>query len=492
MKLVKKASVLLVKKLTKWAVKNLVAAGPLLLAAGASGQCEFVKVLSTPGAPMAYFGWAADMSADGNTALVGAIWDEAAGAFSGAAYVFVREGSTWKQQAMLLGADAASGDQFGDSVALSADGNIAVVGATTDDNEAGEHAGSAYVFSRRGSVWSQEAKLRASDAAEEDHFGQSVGISAKGDLVVVGAVWDDDACEDDRHCDSGSAYVFVRRGKIWVEQAKLIPSDGASNDFFGSSSAVSGDSNTIVIGAMGSGSSGAAYLFVKNGATWTATQKLTPSDGGIGDRFGKACDLSADGSSVLVGAAEADMPGACRAGAAYIFARQGLVWIEQAKLTASKPVGAASLGYALTLSPDGETALIGARTDDGEIPNSGSAYLFVRRGSIWSEQVRITASDPEQFDAFGNAVAMSADASTAIIGAPRGDDQGLDSGFAYVFNLTPVLGDVNCDGSVGVADLLILLGSWGACGDCKDCPADLDGDCVVGVPDLLILLGNWG
>ncbi len=106
--------------------------------------------------------------------------------------------------------------------------------------------------------------------------------------------------------------------------------------------------------------------------------------------------------------------------------------------------------------------------------------------------MKITASDPEYDDAFGNAVGMSADASTAIIGAARSDDQGLQSGSAYVFNLTPVLGDVNCDGSVGVADLLILLGSWGACGDCKDCPADLDGDCVVGVPDLLILLGNWG
>ncbi|MCH8316336.1 MAG: FG-GAP repeat protein [Planctomycetes bacterium] len=483
----------LVKKLTKWAVTNLVAAGPLLLAAGASGQCEVAKVLSTPGATMGYFGWAADMSADGNTALVGAIWDEAAGAFSGAAYVFVREGSTWKQQTMLLGADAAGGDQFGDSVSLSADGNIAVVGATTDDNQAGDHAGSAYVFSRRGSVWSQEAKLTASDAAEEDHFGQSVGISAEGDLVVVGAVWADDGCKGDPDCNSGSAYVFVRRGETWVEQAKLIPSDGASIDHFGSCSAVSGDSKTIVIGALSSGLSGAAYLFVKkNGATWTETQKLTPSDGGIGDRFGNACDLSADGSSVLVGAAEADLPGACLAGAAYIFVRQGLVWIEQAKLIASEPVGLARLGSGLTLSPDGQTALVGARKDDGEVPDSGSAYLFVRRGSIWRQQVRITASDPEQHDAFGNAVAMSADASTAIIGAPRGDDQGLDSGSAYVFNLTPVLGDVNCDGSVGVADLLILLGRWGPCGDCKDCPADLDDDCDVGVKDLLILLGNWG
>ena len=110
------------------------------------------------------------MSADGNTALVGAIWDEAAGAFSGAAYVFVRQGSTWKQQAMLLGADAASGDQFGDSVSLSADGNIAVVGATTDDNKAGDHAGSAYVFSRRGSVWRQEAKLTAGDGNAKDQL----------------------------------------------------------------------------------------------------------------------------------------------------------------------------------------------------------------------------------------------------------------------------------------------------------------------------------
>lgn len=186
------------------------------------------------------------------------------------------------------------------------------------------------------------------------------------------------------------------------------------------------------------------------------------------------------------------MPGMPTPGAAYVFVRPDLVWIEQAKLTATQPVAHAHLGYAVTLSPDGRAALVGAFAEDGEVPGSGAAYLFVRRGSLWSQQIRITASDPEDYDALGNAVAMSADASTAIIGAPRGDDQGLDSGSAYVFNLTPVLGDVNCDGSVGVADLLILLGSWGPCGDCKDCPADLDGDCAVGVKDLLILLGNWG
>ena len=248
-----------------------------------------------------------------------------------------------------------------------------------------------------------------------------------------------------------------------------------------------------MIGAQSSGLFGAAYLFAKIGETWTEVQKLTPSDGGLSDRFGHACDLSANGSSVLVGAYQADVRGECRAGAAYVFDKLGPVWIEQAKLTASKPVGAAFLGYALTLSPDGRTALIGARNDDGEVLNSGSAYLFVRRDSIWSEQARFVASDPEEHDAFGNGVAMSADASVAFIGAPRGDDQGSDSGSAYVFNLTAVPGDLNCDSLVGAVDLLILLASWGPCPDLPEtCPADLDLDGTVGAADLLILLSNWG
>ncbi len=173
----------------------------------------------------------------------------------------------WNQQAKLTAGDAATGDRFGRAVAVS--GDTAVIGAYWDD-DGGTESGSAYVFTRTGGVWSQQAKLTASDPGAFDWFGVSVAVS--GDTAVIGARWDDDG-----GTDSGSAYVFARSGEVWSQQAKLIPSDLAANDFFGISVAVSGD--TAVIGAHGNddggSESGSAYVFTRSGVAWSQQAKLT-------------------------------------------------------------------------------------------------------------------------------------------------------------------------------------------------------------------------
>ena len=186
----------------------------------------------------------------------------------------------------LTASDAAAGDWFGRYVAVS--GATVVVGAPNDDDN-GSNSGSAYVFVRSGISWSQQAKLTASDAAAFDFFGVSVAIS--GDTAVVGANFD-----DGKGVDSGSAYVFVRSGTTWTEQAKLTASDAAALDQFGIEVSISGD--TAVVGAFSdddSGSrSGSAYVFVHSGATWTEQAKLTASDAAIDDRFGRSVSVSGD------------------------------------------------------------------------------------------------------------------------------------------------------------------------------------------------------
>jgi hypothetical protein len=172
--------------------------------------------------------------------VIGAFLDDVgANTDQGSAYIFVRAGTTWTQQAKFIASDGAAGDFFGYSVSIS--GDYAVIGAYVDDVGANSNQGSAYVFMRSGTTWAQQAKLIASDGAAGDYFGSSVSIS--GDYVVIGARGDDIGA----NYDQGSAYVFVRSGTTWTQQAKLTTSDGAAGDQFGNSVSISGD--YVVIGA---------------------------------------------------------------------------------------------------------------------------------------------------------------------------------------------------------------------------------------------------
>ena len=267
---------------------------------------ESAKLLPDDGAVGDQFGHSVALS--GDTAVVGARRDDDNGIISGSAYVFVRSGTSWAQEAKLSPVDGAAGDQFGRSVAIS--GDTAVVGAHGDDDN-GSDSGSAYVFVRSGTSWAQEAKLSPVDGAAGDRFGRSVALS--GDTAVVGAFRD-----GDNGNSSGSAYVFVRSGTSWAQEAKLLPDDGAAGDRFGISVALSGD--TAVVGAPedddNGSNSGSAYVFVRSGTSWAQEAKLLPVDGAAGDRFGRSVALSGD--TAVVGAHLNDDKGS-RSGSAYVF-----------------------------------------------------------------------------------------------------------------------------------------------------------------------------
>src|SRR6266540_2518832 len=344
------------------------------------------------------FGAAVGIS--GETAVVGApVDDTAAGPNAGSAYVFVRSGTGWSQQAKLTASDAAAGDIFGFSVAVT--GDTDVVGASGDNML----AGSAYVFVRSGTSWSQQAKLTASDAAASDTFGLSVAVS--GDTAVVGAISDD----TDAGPDAGSAYVFVRSGTGWSQQAKLTASDAASGDRFGDAVGISG--NTVVVGASDAASdAGSAYVFVRSGTSWSQQAMLTASDAAASDLFGRSVAVSGD--TAVVGAISDDTDAGPDAGSAYVFVRSGTGWSQQAKLTASDAASGDRFGDAVGIS--GDTAVVGAQFGD---TIAGSAYVFVRSGTSWSQQAKLTASDAAAFDFFGAAVAISGD--TVVVGALADD-----------------------------------------------------------------------
>jgi uncharacterized repeat protein (TIGR01451 family) len=321
-----------------------------------------------------------------------------------------------QQAARLTASDGAANDRLGSAVAIS--GDTAVLGSHYRSSS----AGAVYVYTRSGATWTQQAKLTASDAAANDQFGYSVAIS--GDTIVVGAYMD-----DDHGSNSGSAYVFTRSGSTWSQQGKLTAADGAANDYFGYSVAVEND--TALISASSDDDSGldsgSAYVFTRSGSAWSQQAKMLAADGAAGDQFG--CAVALSGETALIGAYRTDHTGA-NSGSAYTFVRSGATWTQQAELVAADAATNDAFGYSVALA--GDTALVGAYWDDDAGTNSGSAYVFTRSGSSWSQESKLTATDAAAGDQFGYAVAVSD--GTALVGAPFDDDPTTSSGSAYGFS----------------------------------------------------------
>jgi hypothetical protein len=251
-------------------------------------------------------GWfGVDVSISVETILVGARFGTGATGNSGNAHVYVRDGTTWSHQAMLYADDGASGDDFGRHVALS--GNTAIIGSAWDDDH-GSRSGSAYIFERDGTSWSQQAKLTASDGAAGDWLGNRVIVD--GDTAMAGAVFDD----NEAGIDAGAAYVYKRDGTSWTEQARIIPSDAEAGDAFGHVS-LSGDM-AVIASSLAYFDHGVAYVYSTDGTSWTEQSKILASDGAPDDLFGGLIWL--DGTTVVIGAPRDDDAGS-RSGSAYVY-----------------------------------------------------------------------------------------------------------------------------------------------------------------------------
>lgn len=362
----------------------------------------------------------------GDTALIGACgvgFDPSDNPFervnTGAVYVYVRSGTTWTQQAKFTSSDIAENDTFGCHVAL--DGDTALIGAGADDLTTPDrsNAGSAYVFTRSAGVWTQQQKLVASDGAANDFFGSSVALS--GDTAVVGAAFDDTPAGN----DAGSAYVFTRSAGVWTQQQKLIASDAAPDDVFGISVALSGD--VVMVGAPTDFffTTGAVYVFTRSGSTWTEQQKL--SSGESIDNFGASVALAGDTALVGAPADSFDLK-AITTGAAHVYRLSGGVWTQETKLTPI--VGRPFYKFGENVALDGDTAMVGGRSTD-------SVDVFTRNASIWVQQHHLTPDSSADFGDFGAALAIAGD--SILIGAPVFEGEGISgieqAGAAYVYRL---------------------------------------------------------
>jgi hypothetical protein len=316
----------------------------------------------------------------------------------------------------LLPADLINVAGIGSSVAI--DGDTAVVGAPATNG----NSGLAYVFVRTGGVWTQQATLQPPVAAAGDGFGTSVAIS--GDVVLVSSPFARVVINPFPTvvAQCGAVYAFARNGTTWNLEQTIRPLDGADFDRFGTSVALDGES--ALIGAP-LHANGTAYLFNRVANQWFAGQRLMASDGVAGDGFGNA--VAIHGFVALVGASEAQVGGNTRQGATYVFtATSAGAWSQQTKLIASDGAAEDEFGAAVTFTSDGSTALIGAPAAATTSP--GAAYLFTRGGAGWTQQQKLTAFDGKPGAGFGLAVALAND--LAVIGAPLRSDL---VGAAYLF-----------------------------------------------------------
>jgi hypothetical protein len=320
---------------------------------------ETDKLFASDGGTFDFLGTTMGMS--GDTVIIGSYGDDVNGNDNqGSAYIFVRSGATWTQQAKLIASDGTAGDQFGTSVAIS--GNTVIIGAPADTNGSAQSLGSVYIYVRLGTTWTQQRKFTGTNGLSRQYFGQSVAIS--DDTAIVSALYDNVTTNGGQ----GAAYVYVRSGTTWTQQAKLVASDGALNDYFGISLAISG--NTVVVGANGDDigtitDQGSAYVFNRSGTTWTQQQKLTALDGSNEDKFGYSVGIS--DNKIIVGAYWDDVGNNPNQGTVYIFNRLETNWTQQRVRVAD---GGAYDNFGQSVAVSGTKIIVGAPGSDISAPSS--------------------------------------------------------------------------------------------------------------------------
>jgi hypothetical protein len=358
------------------------------------------------------------ISADGNTAIVGGYYDSI---YKGAVWIYTRTGDVWNQQGAKLVGTGSIGTNIlqGYSVGLSADGNTAIVGGYLDNN--GE--GAVWIFARSGGIWIQQGnKLVGTGDIGAAYQGASVSISADGNTAIVGGYTDNNGL--------GAVWIYTRNGGIWSQQGgKLVGTGAIGAARQGVSVSLSADGNTAIVGGEEDNSSqGAVWVYIRNGGIWSQQGGKLVGTGAIGAaRQGNSVSLSADGNTAIVGGAD-DSIGK---GAAWIYTRSGVVWSQQgSKLVGTGAIGAARQGASVSVSADGNTAIVGGYNDNTA---KGAAWIYIRTGSVWSQQGNkrrgTTTSLGDVYQ--GRSVRISSDGNTAIVGGPSDN---YNQGALWVFH----------------------------------------------------------
>ncbi|HTY01379.1 MAG TPA: T9SS type A sorting domain-containing protein [Bacteroidota bacterium] len=366
-------------------------------------------------------GSSVSISGDGNTAIVGGFADSNE---AGAAWVFTRTSSFWSQQGTkLVGTGAAGNARQGTAVAVSADGNTVVVGGVLDSGQ----AGAAWVFTRIGGVWTQQGgKLVGDGGVGHQGQGGAVSLSADGNTAIVGGMFDDSL--------TGAAWVFTRTGSVWNQQGgKLVGSGAVGRALQGVSVSLSSDGNTALVGGYAdSGYVGAAWVFTRTGRVWAQQGRKLVGTGTMGSsRQGNSVALSGDGNTAMLGGYADDS----LKGAVWVFTQVNGIWSQQgAKLIGSGAVNGvlgAFQGYSVSLSSNGNSAIVGGYPDDNF---AGAAWVYTRSGGVWSQLgSKLVASGSTGNPELGVSVSLSSDGKTALVGGFADDTL---KGAAWVFTRT--------------------------------------------------------
>ena len=438
-------------------------------------------------------------------------------------------GPSVRQVAYLKASNAEGADHFacggslpghiGNAIAVSGDGTTVAVGAphessaargingNQDDNSL-YNSGAVYVYVRRGDAWTQQAYIKASNSGQSDMFGLSLALSRDGNTMAVAAPWEASAStgvngneNDDSIPQAGAVYIFTRTGNSWTQHAYIKASntgrkgvgDDIEGDQFGFSLSLSGDGNTLAVGAVGEDSnatgingiqtddsaagSGAVYVFTRTGNAWAQQAYLKSSNSEAADLFGYGVGLSQDGNALAVAGYDEDGSGkgvnppvdngGNGTGAIYAFDRRGSAWRQTGYFKGSRSQRNDALGYSVAMSGDGNTIAAGTAEEsclngginpsgcdvdtfpsDLQAGSVGAVYVWTRRGDTWAEQVFIKASNPDLEDWFAVRIALNGDGSRLFVGAPmedsaakgvngpQDDDSTEDSGAAYLYERT--------------------------------------------------------
>ncbi|HVA95461.1 MAG TPA: integrin [Candidatus Dormibacteraeota bacterium] len=437
------------------------------------------------------FGYVVALSSDGNTMAVGAIGEDSAATgingnqsgpqaiSAGAVYVYTRNGGSWVQQAYVKSSNTKANQQFGSSLALSADGNTLAVGAIgeassskgVNGNQADvsmPNSGAVYVFTRSGMTWSQQAYVKASNTGEKedgDQFGYAVTLSSDGNTMAVSAISEDSAAggingnQNDNSAEgAGAVYIFGRSGSDWSQQAYVKPwNTTVRGGLFGYSVGLSGNGETLAVGTYDEDRGrGAVYIFTHNNNVWSQQARLVSLNAEAGDSLGCSISVSEDGNTVVAGAFDEDSllrgeqpptegtndaKSDVSTGAAYVFVRKGTAWSEQAFIKATNTRLNDQFAWALSLSRDGNTLAVGAHLEDSgakglngdqedaSAQDSGAVYVYERFNTTWLPVSYVKAPNPEATAEFGISLALSGNGKVLAVGAfnDNRDGTGVDS-----------------------------------------------------------------
>lgn len=388
------------------------------------------------------FGAAVAISRDGNTLAVGADLKTATRAAdavpaAGAVYVYTRTPQGWREQARLLAPSPLSGSGFGHSLTLSDDGSRLAVGAPFESHTAVSGSetlsgdqGVVYVFERNASGWGQPSRLVASNAASFDWFGMSLSFAGRGDALAVGAHRHDERSAQGSHADSGAVYVFSRTAVGWAEQTVLTAAQVQEGAQLGQSVAFSIDGQTLAAGARASGL-GAVHVFRRDGVLWREQAVVAAANPTPQNPLGSQVALSADGTTLAVGASAPDGTEARQrsAGSAYVFVNQDGLWRQAARIRASNSRNGDAFGERLSLSADGRVLAvsavnessaargIGGEQADDTAQAAGAVYVYSRQGQRWDQTDYVKSSRTRAGDQFGSALALSGDGRELAVGA---------------------------------------------------------------------------